>query len=169
MTLPRFLLHIICFIHVAASGAVDGIRTRNTRLGRTVLYHWTTTANMVCPEGIEPSTPGLKVLCSTNWATGTSLLTLILWYIFNQKKSVFWNFFYKIQKTYISTTCLPIFQGVITLCDRIRLYILNTRTMRTITGHGISRVSFGFPDCFRQTSLFIPRQQLFSTVSLWCY
>ena len=69
----------------------------------------------------------------------------------------------------IGTTCLPNLQGVITLCVQIRLYILNTRTMRTITGHGISRVSFGFPDCFRQTSLLIPRQQLFPTVSLWCY
>ena len=83
---------------------------------------------------------------------------------------LFWPRNYKfLDYINIGTTCLPIFQGVITLCDRIRWYILNTRTMRTITGHGISRVSFEFLDCFRQTSLLIPRQQLFSIVSQSCY
>ena len=50
-------------------GAEDGIRTRDPRLGKAILYHWATSAFFLVPRGgIEPPTRGFSVPCSTDWA-----------------------------------------------------------------------------------------------------
>ena len=61
----RRLLHskISVLSHV---GAEDEARTRYLHLGKVALYQMSYVRNMVPPDGIEPSTRGFSVPCSTN-------------------------------------------------------------------------------------------------------
>ena len=48
-------------------GADDGARTRYLHLGKVALYQMSYIRKLlVPPDGIEPSTRGFSVLCSTN-------------------------------------------------------------------------------------------------------
>ena len=53
----------------SVSGAGDEARTRYLHLGKVALYQMSYTRNMVPPVGIEPTTRGFSVPCSTDWAT----------------------------------------------------------------------------------------------------
>ena len=47
-------------------GAGDEARTRYLHLGKVALYQMSYTRNMVPPVGIEPTTRGFSVPCSTD-------------------------------------------------------------------------------------------------------
>ena len=47
-------------------GAGDGARTRYLHLGKVALYQMSYAREMVPPVGIEPTTRGFSVRCSTN-------------------------------------------------------------------------------------------------------
>ncbi len=48
------------------NGAGDGARTRYLHLGKVALYQMSYAREMVPPVGIEPTTRGFSVRCSTN-------------------------------------------------------------------------------------------------------
>ena len=51
---------------VILCGAGDGARTRYLHLGKVALYQMSYARKMVPPVGIEPTTRGFSVRCSTN-------------------------------------------------------------------------------------------------------
>ncbi len=53
-------------ICVSLVGANDEARTRSLHLGKVALYQMSYIRTMVPPDGIEPSTRGFSVLCSTD-------------------------------------------------------------------------------------------------------
>ena len=57
-------LGVPCFF-----GAGDEARTRYLHLGKVALYRMSYTRILVPPVGIEPTTRGFSVRCSTYWAT----------------------------------------------------------------------------------------------------
>ena len=54
------------FAPVLFCGAGDGARTRYLHLGKVALYQMSYARKMVPPVGIEPTTRGFSVRCSTN-------------------------------------------------------------------------------------------------------
>lgn len=58
-------------------GAENGIRTRDPRLGKAMLYHWAISAkNLVPRPRIELGTRGFSVHCSTDWAISAFKIAL---------------------------------------------------------------------------------------------
>ena len=55
--------------HGTGFGAGDEARTRYLHLGKVALYRMSYTRILVPPVGIEPTTRGFSVRCSTYWAT----------------------------------------------------------------------------------------------------
>lgn len=59
----------------SGNGDDSGIRTRNNLIESEVTFLLSISpCCLVCSEGFEPSTPWLKVKCSTDWATSTDLV-----------------------------------------------------------------------------------------------
>ena len=48
------------------NGAVDEARTRDLHLGKVALYQMSYARIMVPPVGVEPTTRGFSIRCSTN-------------------------------------------------------------------------------------------------------
>ena len=74
--------------------------------------NFATSAYLVTHPGLEPGTPWLKVMCSTNWANGschTFCVTLSLYYIFSKKTSDFAKFFKFFQNFFTNHLFLVLF------------------------------------------------------------
>ena len=60
---------------VPKNGADDEARTRYLHLGKVALYQMSYIRKMVLPVGIEPTTRGFSVHCSTNCAPEAYMAT----------------------------------------------------------------------------------------------
>ena len=54
--------------------------------------------SLVAHPGLEPGTPRLKVLCSTNWASGPNILNILIFFDFVKINLKFLDFFLSFDK-----------------------------------------------------------------------